>query len=52
MNKVYEAYLKAIETGVLEELVPDFTGDFELDKKAFKTAWISKKNTDPKFKLL
>ena len=52
MNKLKEAYYKALELGLLEELVPDYTGEFELDKPFFKKAWIAKKKTDPKFKLL
>lgn len=52
MNKIEEAYYKAMKSGVLEELVPDYTGDFELDRTAFKKAWIQKKSKDPKFRLL
>lgn len=52
MNKLEEAYYKALDLGILEELVPDYTGYFEVDKTHFKKAWIKKKNTDSRFKLL
>jgi len=52
MNKVFEAYLKALNSGILEELLPDYTGDFKTDKIHFKKAWIKRKQIDPRFQLL
>lgn len=52
MNSIEKAYYKAIRLGLMEKWVPDYTGNFKLDKPHFKKAWIKHKNENPGFKLL
>lgn len=45
ITTIEKAYLKAKELGILEEIMPNHTGNFTIDRQEFKKSWIKKKNT-------
>lgn len=52
MNKLKEAYLKALQEGILHDMIANPSLEFEKDKKEFKLALVRWKKERNDFKLL